>query len=403
MTQGFNSSTGQRLNAKLIFHMLMKRQASSRVELARLSGLTQATISNIINPMISFGLIYEYPLASRSVGRRSVGLGINYDRFCIIHLRIVSGQFSIGRFNLAAKQLSDYVEQYAPETPPEQTMTLIRSYIQKILAEDPDTPVLGIGISLPSPYNNGHYFEQFSELKNWNNVNICDELRREFRLPVFAENDANVGALNEWQSDSSITDQDTLVYLALSTGTSCGIISHGALLRGAQGLAGEIGHMTVNVNGPLCRCGRCGCLELYTSTAAMKRLAQARCVHDTDTILTPACTRANFFSAVLAGDKLAVSIFEEAMDYLSVGIMNMIYLYNPNVIVLGDEMIMRQVGNLILDYQSEKLRAHIRPEILNRMTLRLSSLISDPAFVGAGALVTSHISDILYDYHYLDT
>ena len=180
MVHGINSSTGQRMNTKLVFNILMKQQANTRVELARMTGLSQATISNIVNSLISIGLIYEYPMASNRVGRRSIGLNINYDRFNIIHLRITSSQFSIGRFNLAGKQYSYYSENYSIETLSSDILNHIKDYIHKISEEDFGSPILGVGISLPTPYNNGHYFEQFSELKNWNNINICKEIQEEF-------------------------------------------------------------------------------------------------------------------------------------------------------------------------------------------------------------------------------
>ena len=402
MVHGINSSTGQRMNTKLVFNILMKQQANTRVELARMTGLSQATISNIVNSLISIGLIYEYPMASNRVGRRSIGLNINYDRFNIIHLRITSSQFSIGRFNLAGKQYSYYSENYSIETLSSDILNHIKDYIHKISEEDFGSPILGVGISLPTPYNNGHYFEQFSELKNWNNINICKEIQEEFHLPVFAENDANIGALSEWQQNTTITNRDTLVYITLAEGTGCGIISNGSLLRGNLGLAGEIGHMTIDINGPLCKCGKRGCLELYTSTSVLKRIARERSSSTPNTILTSSCSKTEFFQAVLSKDPLAVSIFEEAMEYLSIGVTNLVYLYNPSVIIFGDEMILQKMGDFILDYQKKKLASDLPHELFKNLSLKISSAVSDSAFLGAGALVMEHINDILYDYHIIN-
>lgn len=402
MSHGFNSSTGQRMNEKLILSMLMRQQANTRIELSRMTGLTQATVSNIVTPLISIGLIDEYPIISNSVGRRSIGLKINDNRFHVIHLRIVSQQFVVGRFNIAGKELSCYTQTYAADMSPEGVMILIKQNIQKILDEDRGVPILGIGVSLPSPYSNGRSFEQFSVLKGWNDIDICAEIKRCFSLAVYAENDANVGALSEWQQDPSLSDDDTLLYLSLSEGTGCGIISGGRLFRGKQGFAGEVGHMTIDVHGPRCRCGRRGCLELYTSTCSLRDIARARSKSvGTATLLHPASSTTEFFDAVRLQDPIALPIFEEAMEYLNYGIMNLIYLYNPSIIVFGDEMIMQQMGDMILRYQKEALYNRLPPELMEKLTLRVSSVSANPAFLGAGSLVINHMNEILYEMHIL--
>ena len=281
-------------------------------------------------------------------------------------------------------------------------MILIKQNIQKILDEDRGVPILGIGVSLPSPYSNGRSFEQFSVLKGWNDIDICAEIKRCFSLAVYAENDANVGALSEWQQDPSLSDDDTLLYLSLSEGTGCGIISGGRLFRGKQGFAGEVGHMTIDVHGPRCRCGRRGCLELYTSTCSLRDIARARSKSvGTATLLRPTSSTTEFFDAVRLQDSIALPIFEEAMEYLNYGIMNLIYLYNPSIIVFGDEMIMQQMGDMILRYQKQALYNRLPPELMEKLTLRVSSASANPAFLGAGSLVISHMTEILYEMHIL--
>ena len=281
-------------------------------------------------------------------------------------------------------------------------MILIKQNIQKILDENRGVPILGIGVSLPSPYSNGRSFEQFSVLKGWNDIDICAEIKRCFSLAVYAENDANVGALSEWQQDPSLSDDDTLLYLSLSEGTGCGIISGGRLFRGKQGFAGEVGHMTIDVHGPRCRCGRRGCLELYTSTCSLRDIARARSKSvGTSTLLRPTSSTTEFFDAVRLQDPIALPIFEEAMEYLNYGIMNLIYLYNPSIIVFGDEMIMQQMGDMILRYQKQALYNRLPPELMEKLTLRVSSASANPAFLGAGSLVINHMNEILYEMHIL--
>lgn len=397
MPHGYNSSTIQRINLKLIFNLIRKQQAHTRVELAKKTGLSAATVSNIVNSLIHIGLLYEYPMATNGVGRRSIGLKINYDRFHIIHLRITVSSIFLGRYNLQEVQQKYKVISYTDSTSRHDLLRELKDAVGQELSSRLEPPILGIGISLPEPYDKGSSFDLIGELVNWEGIDICHEIQTEFHIPVYAENDANIGALYEWWKDSSITDKDTLVYITTAEGTGAGIVSAGMLLRGRQGVAGEIGHMSVDFNGPLCKCGNRGCLELYTSTLVMTKKAREEAAKGADTCLSPDCSKKEFFRAVLDGDPLARSIFDSAMQYMGTGIINIIYLYNPSIIVFGDEMVSYGVGDLLLTLVRRFVAERVTPQISEKVTMRLSTVNHDPAFLGAGVLVLNNISDILFD------
>ena len=97
--------------------------------------------------------------------------------------------------------------------------------------------------------------------------------------------------------------------------------------------------MSVNLDGPLCKCGNRGCLELYTSTNILLKHAQEKIADGVPSSLPLHCTKEDLFQAILNGDSLAVSLFQDALRYLGAGIVNIIYLYNPSIIVFGDEMV----------------------------------------------------------------
>lgn len=397
MPRGYNSSTIQRINLKLIFNLIRKHQSHTRVELAKKTGLSAATVTNIVNNLLHIGLLYEYPMETNGVGRRSIGLKINYGRFHIIHLRITSSNIFLGRYDLQGKQLNHKNFSYTVETNRKDLLNKVKSVIKTELNSRLDPPILGIGISLPGPYDKHHTFETIGELINWDDINICEELHKDLHIPVYAENDANIGALYEWWSDETITDKDTLVYITLSEGTGSGIVSSGMLLRGKQGVAGEIGHMSVDISGPKCKCGNRGCLELYTSTTALLREAQKQASCSTSTVLNPQCTKKDFFSAVKNGDPVACDIFQNALNYLGAGIVNIIYLYNPSIIVFGDEMVTYGTGDILLEYVKNYVKERVHSQLFNNLSMKLSTINGDPALLGAGVLVLNNISDILFD------
>ncbi|HBR03270.1 MAG TPA: hypothetical protein DD738_11725 [Ruminiclostridium sp.] len=402
MKHGLNSSYIQRMNVKLVFNILRKGQASTRIELAKMTGLTKSTISNIVNSLINIKLLYEYPMASNGVGRRSVGLKIHYDRFHVIHLRITSKEYFIGRFNLQGEQYDYFAENYSSfSVASKEVMSRIKDQIRKMIDKETGAPILGIGISLPGPYNSGIYLGLIGELQNWDDINIAKEIEEEFNLPVYAENDANIGALNEWWLDRSITDSDTLVYITTAGGTGSGVIANGDLLRGSQGVAGEIGHMTIDINGAKCKCGNRGCLELYTSTTSLLEQAHEISASRKDTILNNNSSKADFFAAVNAGDPLANELYMQALHYLSIGVINIIYLYNPSIIIFGDEMVTYGAGEKLLSVVKQYVSKHVSAELFNNIIMKLSTSKIDPALLGAGILVINNISDILFDKHIL--
>lgn len=401
MPHGYNSSTIQRINLKLIFNLIRKQQSYTRVDLAKKTGLSAATVSNIVNSLLQIGLLYEYPMETSGVGRRSIGLKINYGRFHIIHLRITSSSIFLGRYDLQGKQLNHKVFPYTPETNRQNLLSEVKRVIKTELDSRLDPPILGIGMSLPEPYNKYNNFEVIGELVNWDNINICQEIYNELHIPVYAENDANIGALYEWWRDKTITDSDTLVYITTAEGTGAGIVSSGMLLRGNQGVAGEIGHMSIDINGPKCKCGNRGCLELYTSTNTLVKQAREQALTDTSTILSPHCTKEDFFSAVKEGDPTACKIFGNALRYLGAGIVNIIYLYNPSIIVFGDEMVTYGTGKILLETIQKYVKERVNPKLSDKVTMKLSTVNEDPALLGAGVLVLNNISDILFDQNLL--
>ncbi len=396
MNLGLNSSSIQRMNTGLVFDLLRKHQASTRTELARITGLTKATISNIVNSLIDIELLHEYPMESIGVGRRSIGLKINPDRFHLIQLRITNKKFYIGRYNLEGTEYEYYTKKYDPFAFLSNEILLsIKEYIKNMIKADNE--ILGIGISLPGPYHSGKYLAEIGELENWGDINICEEIEKEFNIPVYVENDANVGALGEWWLDRSITNEDTLIYITTATGTGSGVISNGKLLRGSQGIAGEIGHMCIDISGEKCKCGSHGCLELYTSTDVLLRQAHELYLKYPNTILNHLSSKRDFFNAVIDGDTLAIHIFDTAMKYLSRGIINIIYLYDPSIIIFGDEIINYGAGDRLLDIVKKQVKKSINPELYKNIDIKLSSSKIDSALLGAGILVINNISDILYD------
>jgi glucokinase len=199
--------------------------------------------------------------------------------------------------------------------------------------------LVGLGVTVPGPIDpSKQIVGQPPNLTGWKNVPLGAMLRERTHLPIAMVNDANAAALGE-QSFGAGRGVRDLIYITVSTGVGGGIISNGKLVGGMHGAAGEIGHMTVLVDGPTCGCGRKGCLEaLASGTAIAREAAQLIANGKAESLKQRAGTRpsaAEVEDAADAGDEAALALLDKAADYLGIGLMNLIHLIDPEVIVIG--------------------------------------------------------------------
>lgn len=197
----------------------------------------------------------------------------------------------------------------------------IQLLIQVIHELKKESPLAGIGVGSPGPVNPQSGKIPWSpNLAGWEGLPIGRILTREFRVPVFIENDANAAVVCEKQFGQGRGKND-LIYITVSTGIGGGLILSGQLYSGHNFCGGELGHMTIVPGGDLCKCGKRGCLEAYASGTAIAKMG-----HMSSKILKEKAEK---------GNRKAVHIFAEAGRYLGIGIGNLINLLNPEIIILG--------------------------------------------------------------------
>ncbi len=190
-------------------------------------------------------------------------------------------------------------------------------------------------------------------LPGWDDIHIVSLLSEELELPVRLENDANAGALAEWKFGAGV-GVNNLIFLTMGTGIGGGLILDGKICQGANGQAGEVGHQTILPDGPLCSCGKRGCLEALASGPAIARMARESLLYGRHKrVLSLAggkltdITAEHIINAAKEGDAFAIAILEEAGTYLGIGLANLIQILNPELILLGTLAI--HAGDLLLD------------------------------------------------------
>jgi glucokinase len=188
-------------------------------------------------------------------------------------------------------------------------------------------------------------------LTGWKNVPVKAMLEDALGVPVRVVNDANAAALGEFYFGAG-RGYTNLVYLTISTGIGGGVVVDGRLLEGASGTAGEIGHMTIDRHGPVCRCGNLGCLEAIASGTAIARRFQEGLAAGQQSAVTEwldgrAPTAGDVARGAAMGDPLALAIFTDAAEAIGLGVVNCVHIFNPDVIALGGGV--SRAGSLLFD------------------------------------------------------
>lgn len=228
-------------------------------------------------------------------------------------------------------------------------------------------------------------------LPGWSEVPLGEKVGQALGVFTLVENDANAAAVGEHRWGAGRGSQH-LVYLTVSTGIGGGLVLGGSLYRGAWGTAGEVGHITVEVDGPPCSCGNRGCLEALASGSAIAREARQRLQTGQSTSLEdlaggdPSRVTAELVHrAALAGDRLAQELVARAGYYLGIGLASLVNLLGPQVIVVGGGV--ARMGEMLLSPARAEMRRRAYPYLAARVKVVPSLLGEDAGILGVASLI----------------
>jgi glucokinase len=217
---------------------------------------------------------------------------------------------------------------------------------------------------------------------------LKDELEPRIGLPLTVENDATAAAWGEFRFGAG-SEVDHLVFVTLGTGVGGGLISHGVLLRGAQGSGGELGHVTLQATGPRCACGNRGCLEALASGTAIRRHARELASERPGSALGRLASERDVLGEDVTrlareGDEAALSVLEEAGRWLGIGLAGFVNIFNPEVIAVGGGVM--AAGELILEAAREEVQLRARPPSRDLVEVKEATLGPKSGLLGAAAL-----------------
>jgi predicted NBD/HSP70 family sugar kinase len=371
-----------------LLQMIWREKQISRAEIARKAELSRSTVSEIVGTLLPTGLIEEVGVGPSSGGRRRIVLQFRDDACSILGVEMGATHVAVALTDLRGRILSYEQQDHPVRTDPAGTRRLVRKLCEICLASvDPALrQLVGIGVAVPSPVDPARP-GWLSELvlPDWGGSLGLERLGTHFGVPILADNDANLGALAEhwWGAGQDI---ENFVYVKLATGIGSGHVIDGEIYRGATGVAGEIGHVSIDPHGLPCICGLRGCLATLVGAHALEERASELLEQYPDSTLastTPTITAIE--DAALAGDSLALQVSREAAEHLGIAVAGLLNLLNPAMVVLGGGL--ARLGEVLLEPLRSTVKGQTLVSSLAASEIRTSTLGPRTIATGAATLV----------------
>ncbi len=348
----------RRTNQERILTLLLAHGPLHRAGLARRAELSRTTVSTLISDLMARGLVVESDQRLSSAdgdGRAREILAVNWAAAAVVGMNFTFNRVWVQVSDLAGQTVASGDTMLDTDLGPSERMEAGIGILERLLAEHGLRPdrIVGAGIGLPAPIHAGTGVAGVSlPGQPWSHVHAAEEFGRRLAMPVHIENCTRLEAMAEarWGAGQGVEE---LLYVALSNGVGSALILGGRPQRGAVGAAGELGHMSVNIDGPACPCGNRGCLVQYAGIPAVEAALRPA--------FTAQATLDEMLTHTIAGDRAGEGVFADVGAIVGRILANLCNLLNPERIVIGGEL--SRVGEPLL----APIRAAIR-----RYTLSLA-------------------------------
>ncbi|GAA3625597.1 ROK family transcriptional regulator [Nonomuraea rosea] len=362
-------------NRQRVIEALSRLGVASRSRLAQETGLSRTTISAVVNDLMAEGSVAEVELPrSSGPGRPGMGLalarpsgtliGVDYGHF---HVRVAVADLS---YNVLGERYLELDLDAAPYKAFDTAAEMAGELLQEV--GRPPASVVAGGVGIPGPYDRKTgTLHAGAILQSWVGLDVAAELGSRLPYPLFLDNDANLGALGEFTFGAA-ADADVMVYIRLSSGIGSSLVLNGYLFRGAGGIAGELGHVVVKEDGPMCRCGGRGCLEAFATGRALRE--SLKFSHGELTL-------ARILELSEAGDVGCRRALSDAGTTIGRALGDLCNHLNPDRIVLGGEL--SAAGEVLLEPMRIAVRRNAIPAAAKQVRVAAASLGDRAEVLGA--------------------
>lgn len=379
------------INRMALVRHLCVNPGLSRADLANAVGLTKSTVSLLVRELLVEGWLLEREVvATGDLGRRPTPLFIDPTRLLLLGVEVGIESLRVVATSLTGEVLARTVAAHGAALTAKSCIASVGAALLKLRKQldNGSHQIIGIGIGLPGGVDEASGTLHFAPNLGWRDVAFGALLAERLQgttlaeVPLFLQNEADVAALGEMEFNASQAAADPLLYVSINQGVGAGVIVRDRLLTGSRGFAGEVGHMVLQLNGPLCSCGRRGCAEALIGMRALMRPGDAA-AHAQASL---ADTRARLVDQ----EAVTVQAVRTAGQYLGVLLQNLATAYDPACIVLGGSVV--ELGDAFLQPALATLNDYAAAANMAPPTVRTSRFGADAVAVGAAGLARHRLT-----------
>ena len=366
----------------MLLQLLLDGRPRTRSDLVEDSGLARSTVGSRVDALLASGLLAAVGEAASTGGRPPTRFAFNRHARIAVGFDIGATHATVAITDLAGKPLAQRTWELAIDEGPEPVLTSVTLAARELMMEigRKESDLIGVGVGLPGPveHSTGRPTNP-PIMPGWNGYDVPGRLGRAFNVPVLVDNDVNVMALGE--HSLAFGGEEHLIFIKVATGIGSGIISGGRLHRGAQGAAGDLGHVQApRAQGISCRCGNTGCLEAVASGSAV-----ARALRD---LGVEARSSQDVVALVKSGNVEATRLLRQAGRDIGDVLAMCVSLLNPSVIVVGGSL--ADAGETLLAGIREAVYRRSLPLATEHLRIVVSRAKEDAGVMGAALMVIQH-------------
>jgi predicted NBD/HSP70 family sugar kinase len=343
-TLRFGAQTDEVTSLLRIVNMVRTGEATTRPEIGRFTGLGRGVVAQRVDQAIEMGYIEDASFGPSSGGRAPRTLRFRSEQGRIVICALGALHIHVGLADLDGRIIGQTHRDWAIANGPADTIAQTLEMVDELTAGDDGSPVWAVAVGLPGPVD----FESGRPvappiMPGWNGFDVRRRFEQHFEAPVWVDNDVNILAFGERARRRG--EHADLIYCKIGSGIGAGLISHGRIHRGANGAAGDIGHVRVAGAEVACRCGKIGCLEAVAGGWALTRDAEAAISGGATGALAQlvdageALTPESVARAAENGDALAISLVQTSARVMGESIAGLVNMFNPGVIVIGGAVV----------------------------------------------------------------
>jgi predicted NBD/HSP70 family sugar kinase len=397
-TPRFKAQTDEVTSLLRIVNMVRNGEARTRPEIGKVTGLGRGVVTQRVDQAIQMGYLTEDALGASSGGRQPRRLRFRAERGLIVICALGVLHVRVGITALEGDILEDIHRTWDISRGPEETLKMVMSLVDEVLKKGPKQPVWSVVVGLPGPvdFATGQPVAP-PIMPGWNDFDVRKPFLERFHAPVWVDNDVNLLALGERarRRDFGVN----LIYCKIGSGIGAGLLSEGKIHRGANGAAGDIGHIRIGDSDAQCRCGKVGCLEASAGGWALVQQAEMA-ISGGHTSSLAARTKKSRLTvhdialAAQAGDALAISLVQKSARVAGESLAAMVNMFNPGVVVLGGAI--ASAGEVFLAEARQRIYELSLPLATRDLIITFSTKDEREPLRGGAELAREQLFDITF-------